>query len=496
MSPDGKEPGAIWQGPEKSGRGRSFDQEQQNSSPSFSQQQQEEVQWRTPVALEQEDEVDTESEEVEPPAPGLLRQFRQYFALLVVPLLFGALTCLFVLPLVATGRVPVPPTDLWLVTLVIILIVIAQAAAIYYAGENTGLWILATVGGFFLFLLAGCFVIFGLMPGLTLLVILAVISVALGRLCVRFVSQGYVDLVYTFGKYGRTLYPGFNVLLPWEKVRQHLYVEEIQWLCPAQRVQMSRDEDLMLRAIISYRLLPEDAHLAANQIDRWEDRLRELFKTAIQSIATTFTPDDFIAWPHGLHQGTAEATPRWERVNRYLLQYMQDRVALWGVQINWVHIRDITLTPHNAFVAAPEPLNDAPTLENEAPALPKEASMPREPEPEQPAPARPAMSDNAAAPLTGPIKEEALRKAYKEVQDGHVTDPETIRSLAMKFDAIARDPQLSQTVSFDAARAALNLYRQAIRYEEQFGERSIYDDVTKPDWAARPATDENLMAGG
>jgi len=495
MSSDGKEPGATWQGPEQSGWRRSFDQEAQDDLPALSEQQRQEevLQWHTPVAAE-EDEPYAESAEVASPPPGLLSQFKQYFTLMVVPLLFGALTCLFVLPLVATGRAQIPSTGLWLVTLVIILIVIAQAIAIYYAGENTGLWVLTTVGGFFLFLLVGCFTIFGLTPGITLFVILVAISVALGRLYIRSVPQGYVDLVYTFGKYSRTLYPGFNVLFPWEKVRQHLHVEEIQWLCPAQRVQMSRDEDLILRAIISYRLLPEDAHLAATQVDHWEERLRELFKTALQSIATTFTPDDFIPWPHGLHQDTTDTTPRWERVNTYLLHYMQDRVALWGVQINRVQIRDITLAPHDTFMSDTEPLKEPPMPDSKPPS-PPEVSRPREPEPVQPVPARQPMPDNAVPPAE-PIKEEVLIKAYKEVQNGNVTDPETIRRLALKFDAIARDPHASQTVSFDAARAALNLYRQATRYEEISGEQGFHDEATKPDWSMRRASDENLMAGG
>jgi hypothetical protein len=105
------------------------------------------------------------------------------------------------------------------------------------------------------------------------------------------------------------------------------------------------------------------------------------------------------------------------------------------------------------------------------------------------------MPDNAVPPAE-PIKEEVLIKAYKEVQNGNVTDPETIRRLALKFDAIARDPHASQTVSFDAARAALNLYRQATRYEEISGEQGFHDEATKPDWSMRRASDENLMAGG
>ncbi|HEX3639757.1 MAG TPA: hypothetical protein VHV10_00555, partial [Ktedonobacteraceae bacterium] len=72
-----------------------------------------------------------------------------------------------------------------------------------------------------------------------------------------------------------------------------------------------------------------------------------------------------------------------------------------------------------------------------------------------------------ARPIQIP-KEEILIKAYKEVQNGKITDPESIRSIAATFEAVARDSQASQSVSFDAERAAKNLYKQAHKYEELY----------------------------
>ena len=65
--------------------------------------------------------------------------------------------------------------------------------------------------------------------------------------------------------------------------------------------------------------------------------------------------------------------------------------------------------------------------------------------------------------------------------------PDTIRAIAEKFDSIARDPQASQSVHFDAARAALNLYQQAQKYEEQFGGGPGYTDETRPDMGNAPS---------
>ncbi len=62
------------------------------------------------------------------------------------------------------------------------------------------------------------------------------------------------------------------------------------------------------------------------------------------------------------------------------------------------------------------------------------------------------------------LSEEVLVKVYKEVQDGKITDPQTIREIAASFKAVADDPVASQAVNFDADRAAANLYEQAEKY--------------------------------
>ncbi len=270
-------------------------------------------------------------------------QSHRIFALIITPLIFGALTCLFVLPLISSGKAYIRPPGLWPVAIIIIIVAAAQGVGVYYAGSK--IWVLATVGGFFLFLLIGCFAVFGPISTLVLLVVLLIISVVLMRLYFYPVAEGHVDIVYAFGKYSRTLYPGLNILLPWEKVTYQLNAGEKQWACPLQKVQLSRDEDVVLRATISYQLMPEDAYIAVTQVDQWENSLKNYVLATIQSIATTFTPEDFIAWPQDPHS--------FEQVNAYLFQLIRDRVALWGVQVNWVRILDVSLAPPDATIILP-----------------------------------------------------------------------------------------------------------------------------------------------
>ncbi len=512
MSSDGKDSGAIWQGPSNSSPDSLINQAQLSGdalSPLAAQRQEGGFHLSTPpIASDLEDADD-------PATPAsrsleLIKQIGQYLTLILAPLLFGALTSLFVLPLIATGRASAPPESLWLVTFIIVVVTVAQGIAVYYAGSNNGLWALATVGGFFIFLLIGGFTIFGLLPGAILLVLILAVIVALARLYIHPVPEGFVDIVHAFGKYSRTLYPGFNILLPWEKMVEQLNVEETQWISPPQRVQVSRTEDVVLRGIISYQLMSEDAHLAVTQVKNWEEALRELFLADIQSIATTFSPDDFIAWPHGLQarpslsRGSSNGSDggiRWERINNYLYQQISDKVALCGVMIHKVYIRDVSLAPHGLALVDTDPVEMTPRVEEVAAQASAsstsgkaEAKTPKVSEQPQPTPSAP--------PATPPkmLKEDILIKAYKEVQSDKITDPQTIREIAARFEAIARDPKESQRVTFDPARAAQNLYEQAMFWEAKQAVKIATappaSDAPKPAQEERRVGEDNLTAGG
>ena len=433
-----------------------------------------------------------------------IKHVSQYITLLVIPLFFCILTCLIVLPQIATGNSAIPPIGFWPILLVIIAITVVQAVSVYYAGSENGVWILGTIGGLCLFVVLSCFVLYGPVASMLVLVALVAISVFLLRHSIHPVPEGLVDIVYSFKKYNRTCTPGINILLPWEKVTMHLNVEEVQWICPAQIIQLSRDEDVMLRGVISYQLVQEDAHLAITQVQNWESSLRNLFQTTLQTIGTFFIPDDFLAWPNGkqgqsAQPGDDDFTGGFERrsqINNYLFQLMRDKAALWGVQINWVSIRDIEIAPHGSIKIEPLPMpaHDAATPRIEkAIQQPVQPVMPTVKPAVQAAQVTPASVSASGAPPTYNLSEDVLARAYEEVKNGKITDPETIRSIAAKFEVVAQHPELSQTVSFDAARAALNLYEQARRQEQQFTP-AMYHDETQPELAIGKGPSTNSPA--
>jgi regulator of protease activity HflC (stomatin/prohibitin superfamily) len=443
----------------------------------------------------------------------LARQVGQQFSPILIPLLMGGLTFLCTLLFVLNAHSPVAFNRFWPIGLVIIALSILQGMVLYYAGSNNVYWMMGTVGGFFLFLLVVCFTILGPVPSVILLLVLVTVSILSLRTSKRTVKEGTVAIISFSGRYSRTLLPGLNFLLPWERLETTVNTREVQWQCPEQQVRLSREEDVLLHATISYQLEPEDAHIAALQVDKWEESLRELFRSAVQTVAGELTPEDFLAWSKGFrsrqpvnNQQQAGSTPRWERINTILYQRMRDKVAPWGVQINWIQVYDIMLVPHVVSVA-----DMAAGMTNEgnggmpAPQASKQAdaNSPSSP-PFTGTPYSSAAASGAAATAKElkSMNPAQLIRAYNSVKQGMITDPANIRMIAARFENIANHPEESQKVEFDAARAARNLYARAQLLEDQLNQASAdadFDDVTQADfngirqpvWNMRRPTDDD-----
>src|SRR5207249_5149043 len=205
---------------------------------------------------------------------------------IVIPVVFGGMSFLFMLSRFRAHFSYLHPSLLWPIALILIALAVLQGMVLYYAGANNVFWTLGVLIGFFLFLLVGCFVIFGPLSTGILLAVLIILGIIAGRLCMRPVPEGTVDIVYAFGKYTRTLYSGLNFVLPWEWIDTRLHTRERQWTCPEQTVQLSRTEDIHLKAAISYQLMPEDAYLAVTQVDNWEENLHDLFVATLQNVSS------------------------------------------------------------------------------------------------------------------------------------------------------------------------------------------------------------------
>jgi hypothetical protein len=270
-------------------------------------------------------------------------------------------------------------------------------------------------------------------------------------------------------------------------------------------VQIALDQDVQFVASIGYQLLPEDAHLIVEHTQNWEESLHERFLATIQGVMNTLTPEDFIGWQQDrrgpIQRAPLPEAPRWDHVNALLKQRVQEDVAEWGVQINWVGIRDVSLTPRLAVSGGTAAAKGAASAAHKSHAAVANAAgqMPaRNAPPPSAAAAKPPAQQPAPPPSTkeGTISDD-LTQMYEAVRQGRITDPVTIRTIAQRFEAVASDPETSKAFGYDAARAAQNLYQRA-QFFEQANAPVSYDDTTQPDWQIprqRPLNN-NLMTGG
>ena len=446
-----------------------------------------------------------------------LQQIGRQFSFVLVPLLFALVICVitlpFTLPDTLTRHISFLPMLILLIALAI-----GEGTALYFAGANDNVWLVAVSIGFCLFVLLGSYAVFGIGFTFILFIILLVLGIILAQRTIRPVPEGRVDIVYAFGKYSRTLFPGFNLIRPWERVSEQLNVRETLWICPKQRVSIQRGQEVEIIAQISYQLMPEDAYLAVSHVQDWENSLRDLFITTIHRDVHDLSPDEFTA-PHRKSNSSNVPDPNiarlWDRVNARLWGDMQDQVAHWGVQVNWIQTQELHLLPHLHEVAAPgnvRPMGMGATRGAGFPppqpapahvvpnqqfgraefAQPAPAPVPVNPPP--PPPPAAAASDQTVA-IPRETNNDVLIEAYEAVRTGRITDPNTIREIAKRFMSIARNPEVNNNFPFDADRAGRTLFQRAKWYEDQANadayEAHIQDDIPRP----RRAND-NLMAGG
>ncbi len=428
------------------------------------------------LPLQPQNEPDEEEEQQDTSLSGWekLGKFVRKFSPVLVPLPFAVLIFLFTLPVALRGQAQLP-----LIPMAVLLIALAvmQGTMLYYAGSDDTRWTFYVILGYVLFLLVGTLAIFGFFVMLLLLIVLLVLGALLAHRAVRQIPEGFVDIVLAFGKYRRTLHPGLNFIMPWEKVNSQQTTKEISWTCPEQTVNISRDQDVKLVAMISYQLKPDEAHVAALNVNNWEESLHKLFIATLQSVINELTLADVVSRSQSRDARTsvdisateAAAMTRWDRINASLAQKVQDQVLNWGIHINFVRILDPTLIPHQA----PGGMSRG---------APPTATQP----PQAQVVGRP--SGNQQAPI------DALKAQYEAVRAGHIKDPRTIRNIAMQFETLAND----SSIDFNAARAAQNLNQCARSYEEKARTRAIPvpDIPTQPNTLERRPTNDNIWSGG
>jgi len=383
---------------------------------------------------------------------------------------------------------------------------VLQAGILLYA-PNDAFWAVGVVGGFLVFLCVAFFALFEVFISL----ILSILLLSLGGAALREryypVKEGTVAVMGLFGRYSRTLQPGFNLRAPGEKALGVIETQRIRHDVNLPPITLFSGEQVTLSVAIMYQVVPGQEYLAIRTTKDWQKPIQQQLVAVIRDVISALSADDFRASPTG-HQlrsplgalaadevdETPAASPI-ERINERLTSAMRDQVADRGVTVHAVNARLLERprltggahpSTHQALAAHPTvalPGGQAPG-QRVVDSIPPVAQMTQAGGmaalgassapagwPGQMALPPQSVGVPVALPLAGVgapaggtpfepmtlLSAQALAEAYDAVVCQRITDLATIRRIIAQFEAVASDPTLSQQVPFDAAAGAQNL---------------------------------------
>ncbi|HEY7357791.1 MAG TPA: SPFH domain-containing protein [Ktedonobacterales bacterium] len=380
---------------------------------------------------------------------------------------------------------------------------VIQAVVLLYA-PNDAFWTVGVVGGFLVFVSAIFFIFF--LPIFAL--ILSILLLSLGGVALREryypVKEGTVAVMGLFGRYNRTLQPGFNLRIPGEKLLGVVETQSSRYETRVPPITLVSGEQIMLGVAMTYQVVPGEEHLAIRLTKDWQKPIQQQLQAVVQDEISILSIQDFrhtggaYTPPGGYAAADVEddqgASPL-ERINERLTNAMSMKVADRGVAIHEVKARllgppqlpggapaaqqqalpasfrpapsahptvALPFTPQGAGQAAGDALqgtSDAGSLPFlAAPAGMVGYQVPSMYPPGQPV-APPALEVggpqiNAQPEPMSLLSAQALAEAYDAVVRHRITDLATIQRIISQFEAVAADPDLSQEVPFDAAAGA------------------------------------------
>lgn len=349
---------------------------------------------------------------------------------IIVPLALG-FACLMVITLVGTlaplglavGADALPPLFFIYAALGVLF-----AAALAYAPSET-LWSVTLLGGLTLNVTIAIWAIFGALAGVALICGVGALGAVVLRAQAHMVLEHTAHVMVLFGKYHRTLRPGFNVRLPGERVLAIVPTAEITLGAHVAETTLLDGARLTAAATVCCRVIPERAHLAAPRSADWPEQVRQLAVITLADTLAEMSASDAL-------------DPRVdEPLGTRLRGRLQALVGGWGIQIEWVRphgLRPVTAGTVVGADSGPRPVITAETI------------VARGVTPGALLPLPPAM-------LSGRPMPAALAEAYDAVRERRITDPSTIARVARAFEAAADDPILRPHLLFDAAAAARHL---------------------------------------